>query len=192
MNKPKVFEVTLDDAGELGVYAISLVDNPVIEKNFMHFNQMQEFKKFNDEKRMVYGPAMIPNKNILRVDDAGNEFYVRFPEKVVEQMAHRFMMQNHQHDATVQHEYSVEGVTVVESWLKAGAHDKSIELGFEDMPNNTWFIGQHVADDATWQKVKTGELRGFSIETTMKLVETKMQSVIDAALHELEEILKSK
>jgi hypothetical protein len=168
------------------------VDNPAIEKNFMHFNQMQEFKKFNDEKRMVYGPAMIPNKNILRVDDSGNEFYVRFPEKVVEQMAHRFMMQNHQHDATVQHEYSVEGVTVVESWLKAGTHDKSIELGFEDMPNNTWFIGQHVADDATWQKVKTGELRGFSIETTMKLVETKMQSVIDAALHELEEILKSK
>jgi hypothetical protein len=172
------------------VYAISFVDFPAIEENFMHFNKM-ELQKINEEQRMVYGPALIPDKLILRIDPETNEeFYVRFSRDVIREIAFRYIKQNHQSDMTVQHEMNVPGCTVVETWLKDSSQDKSVSLGFADMPDGTWFIGSHVEDDATWTKVKEGEVKGFSVESLGKIIRAKMSADIEATvLAEIEQIL---
>jgi phage head maturation protease len=41
--------------------------------------------------------------------------------------------------------------------------DKSKEYGFS-LPKGTWMISMKVNNDDIWQKVKAGEIKGFSIE----------------------------
>jgi hypothetical protein len=82
-------------------------------------------------------------------------------------------------------------VTIVESWLKEGDSDKSLALGLSDLPNGTWFIGAKVDDDNVWNEVKSGNIRGFSIEGMFveEAVEMKVQSVESSLLKEIERVL---
>ena len=55
-------------------------------------------------------------------------------------------------------------MTVVESWIIEDEQmDKSKKYGFS-LPVGTWMISMKVENDAIWQKVKDGEVKGFSIE----------------------------
>jgi hypothetical protein len=188
--KKKVFDVSIDGSLDQGVYAISFVDFPAIQEDFMFFNKMQ-FQKIDEEQRMVYGPALIPNKLILRVHpETQEEFYVRFTREVIRDIAHRYLKQGHQSDMTIMHESAVDGCTVVEAWLKESSMDKSVALGFSDMPDGTWFIGTHVEDDATWERIKAGEVRGFSVESFFGLDPVKLSlSIEEQILKELEQLL---
>lgn len=156
----------------------------------MHFDSVK-MRAINEERRMVYGPAMIPDKHILRLNDqTGEEFYVTFPRQVVEKMSHRYFEQNHHQDVTIDHEYKDEDVKVVESWIKEGSSDKSIAIGMDEMPDGTWFIGSKVKSDDTWEKVKDGSLNGYSIEAEFKMIEMHLQSAMNTPLAELEQLLK--
>ena len=188
MEKIKVFTAQLDEEGELGVYAISFVDAPAIKKNFMHFKEQMQLRKIDEEKRMVYGPAMIANLPILRVTEEGEPFYIKFPPEVVVKMAHRFFEQNMHHNMTEDHERPVKDSVVVESWVKTGKSDKSIELGFEDMENPTWFVGSKVMNDELWNRVKAGEVLGFSMEIDAD-VKLEGEEPEDDIIEEMEKIL---
>jgi hypothetical protein len=67
MEKKKIVKCVIDETGKLGVGAISLVEFPAIEENFIALNEVK-LASVNKERRMVYGPALIPNKYILRID----------------------------------------------------------------------------------------------------------------------------
>jgi hypothetical protein len=54
MNKLPVIYLTIDEDHETGLDAISLVDHPAIERNWMAFNKKQKFA-MNEEKRIVSG-----------------------------------------------------------------------------------------------------------------------------------------
>jgi len=82
-----------------------------------------------------------------------------------------------QHTTNLQHEIPVTGVTVVESWLKEGKQDKSIQLGLPELPDGTWFIGTHVDEDAVWEDVKLGKVKGYSIEGFFNEVGVAMSGV---------------
>lgn len=157
----------LDEEGFAGVYAMSVVDMPAIEVDFVALKKQTDRVKMaevNEERRMLYGPALIPDQLIYRIDpNTKEEYYAQYDRKVVEQTAHLFFEKNQHHNHTVMHEIPVTGLTVVESWLKEGQSDKSVELGF-DLPDGTWFIGVKVKNDAVWEDVKNGTLKGFSIE----------------------------
>ncbi len=187
--KRKVYTASIDEDGELGVYAISYVDKPAIMKDFVHFKEQMHLQKIDEEKRMVYGPAMIPDLPIFRVDKSGEEFYVVFPADVIEKMAHKFLATNSHQNMTADHDKVVEGSRVVESWVKAGDKDKSIELGFDELPNGSWFVGSKVDDEELWARIKTGEVRGFSIEIDMAMIEQDAQPE-DEIIAEIEKIIK--
>jgi len=170
----KLVECTIDETGRLGIVAMGLVDVPAIEENWIALQHIK-LSAVNDERRMIYGPAMIPDKEILRVD-AGTleEYYVVFRKATIESVAHQFFQKNLHHNANIDHKYPVNGVTVVESWIKEGDADKSIALGMNELPDGTWFIGAKVEDDSVWNDIKAGKVRGFSIEGYFSEVNVSM------------------
>jgi hypothetical protein len=191
MEKRKVVKCVIDEEGRLGITAMGLVDMPAIEENWIALSKIQ-FAKVDDERRMLYGPALIPDKEILRYDEKGEPYYVYFEKSTVQAIAHQFFKKNLQHTTNLQHEIPVTGVTVVESWLKEGKNDKSIQLGLPELPDGTWFIGTKVDEDHVWNDVKEGKVKGYSIEGFFNEVGVAMSGVknYEAELVlELEQIL---
>jgi hypothetical protein len=176
MEKRKIVKCVIDEEGRLGITAMGLVDSPAIEENWIALSKMQ-LAKVDEERRMLYGPALIPDKEILRYDDKGEPYYVFFEKATVSAIAHQFFKKNLQHTTNLQHEIPVTGVTVVESWIKEGKMDKSMQLGLPELPDGTWFIGTKVDEDHVWNDVKEGKVRGYSIEGFFNEVGVAMSGV---------------
>lgn len=148
-----------------GIDAISLVEHPAIEEDFIALNnQRVEFATQNEEKRILMGAALVPNKPIYRVD-GDNEFYVYFSEGTIRKASELFFQKAKQNNATLEHEVGINGLTVVESWIiEDEIQDKSKKYGF-DLPVGTWMVSMKVNNPEIWDGwVKTGKVKGFSIE----------------------------
>jgi len=193
-DKLKLIEYGLgEEEDNMGVYAVSLVSEPAIMVDFVALSKAHLLlaQVEDGEKRMLYGPALIPNQPIVRYDGNGEKYYITYSTQTIEQTAQEFLKRNMHHNHTIQHEMPVNNLTVVESWVTMGAHDKSMNLGFE-LPEGTWMIGVKVDDEATWQAVKNGEVKGFSIEGWFApMSETQVQEKdLEKLLAELAEQLE--
>ena len=160
-------------------YAISLVEFPAIESDFVALSKQDEDKKQvfleSNEKHMVYGAALIPEKDIYR-NDGENEYYISFTPESIEKMSQDFMKEYRQHQVTTDHEEVANEVCVVESWLVSDAYkDKSNALGIS-VPEGTWMVGMKVNNIETWERIKAGELNGFSVESLISLEEFSKQN----------------
>ena len=164
----KIVELIIEDTSkELAIDAISLVSAPAIEQDFVFFGKEKHnltFAKVDDDKRMLVSPALIPNKQIFRYDpNTDTEYYVYFSPETVKQASELYLKHNNHHKATYEHQDRVAGVLTVESWVKEGDMDKSKLYGY-DLPNGTWFVKMKIENDELWNKIKSGELKGLSIE----------------------------
>ena len=163
MEKKKILKCVIDAEGKLGVFAIGLVESPAIQENWIALSE-HKFSEAVDERRMLYGAAMVPNKYIYRIDEKTmEEFYVVFDEETIMQCAQMFLKQDMQHNHTFEHQFEIEGCTVVESWIVESDQDKSRHFGM-NVPKGTWMLGVKVEDDKVWSEVKQGNIKGFSIE----------------------------
>lgn len=171
-----IYEVTFDSE----VTAISLVEYPAIEKDFVYLSKEEDKKKIvlsSDEKMMVYGPALIANFPIYRIDQTTNEeYYIVFSAETIEQLAHNFISEGRIQSFTTQHESKTRDVSVYESWIKTSENDKSNDLGF-DCPLGTWFIGCKIHSMELWKQIKEGDLRGFSVEAYIGLNEIEFNKI---------------
>ncbi len=164
----KIVELLVsEDNKDLTIDAISLVNSPAIEQDFVYFGKEKNnltFAKIDEEKRMIVSPALIPNKQIFRYDpNTDSEYYVYFSPDTVRKASELYLKHNNHHKATYEHRDRVSGVLTVESWIKEGDQDKSKLYGF-DLPNGTWFVKMKIENNELWEKVKAGELKGLSIE----------------------------
>jgi len=158
-------ELVIDEEAELyGIDAISLVEQPAIESDFIAMNaQLLQFKTQDEEKRIVMGAALIPDKPIYR-KSGDEEYYVYFSKKTVRRAMELYLKNGNQANATLEHEHKINGLHVVESWIVEGEQDKSRMYGLE-VPVGTWMVSMKVENDAIWEKfVKEGSVKGFSIE----------------------------
>ena len=118
----------------------------------------------DDEKRMVVGPAMIPDLKIFRKDSKGNPYYVYFSSETIKMIAEKYMRNKYIDNNDENHNgKAVSDVYVVESWIKEDKEDKSNKYGYSELPIGTWFVSMKVKNDEIWNKVKRGELNGFSV-----------------------------
>lgn len=159
--KIKVYEVTEDD-----VYKISLVDEPAIESGFVYFGKEKPvyIALETSDKHLIYSPVLRPDFPIYRNYD-GDEFYLKFTREAVEKSAHDFLKNGFQHQWSIDHQTDVEGLSVVESWIKTDENDKSISLGLDpNLEIGTWFVGLSVENEPIWKAVKNGTFKGLSIE----------------------------
>ena len=174
MKKLKKYSVVGDSSD---VYAISLVEEPAIEIDYVAFDKDKETKpnlKFiedkQNEKYMILGPALIPDKNIYRNYD-GDEFYVSFSAECIEKLSHNFVKNCYGDGCfTKDHESFAQGCSLAESWIKTSENDKSVDYGF-DCPIGTWFVAAKIDSIELWDSIKKGERKGFSIESWVDLEE---------------------
>ena len=165
----KIIELIIDEQSEIsGIQAISIVENPAIEEDFIALKEHNEVRlaEVDAEKRILMGPALIPNKKIFRkgADDDENNYYIYFSEDTVRKASELFFIKNKHQNSTFEHSIDLKDMSVVESWLiEAPKKDKAAAYGF-DLPKGTWMVSMKVLNDKVWKAVKDGEVKGFSIE----------------------------
>jgi len=162
----QILELILDEQQMAsGIDAISIVKNPAIESNFIALNEHKvKFATVDAEKRILLGPALIPNKPIYRKQD-GMEFYCYFSRGTVKKASELYLQRGNQNQATLEHAIKLQGMCLIESWVKEDMEkDKSAYYGMNDALG-TWYVAMKVEDDKVWNDyVKTGLVTGFSIE----------------------------
>lgn len=166
----KKFKVGTDSE----TYAISMVEQPAIESDFVALSEQKEEKiqafLESNERHMVYGAALIPDKDIYR-NNGEQEFYISFTKESIEKMSQDFMKEYRQNEVTLDHQEMANDITITESWLVEDPYkDKANALGI-NVPQGTWMIGMKVNQIDVWDRVKAGELKGFSVESMISLEE---------------------
>ena len=159
-----IVELFIDETDEVsGIEAISVVENPAIEENFIALKN-QEFKlaEVDKEKRILMGAALIPNKPIYR-QNGEQEYYIYFSQATVRKASELFFINGNQSNSTLEHQLELKGLTAVESWIVESEQDKSRMYDL-NVPMGTWMVSMKVNNDDVWKKVKAGEIKGFSIE----------------------------
>jgi hypothetical protein len=185
-----VFELNVPEE-DMGVFAISLVDKPATEQQWLAFHRdekVNEEIKFslNSDKQILTAPLMLANTPIYRNDKITGEHYIVFSEATLERMAINFFKNNvrsfnEMHNSS----FGVDNATVIESWIKTSDNDKSVALGF-DAPVGSWFISVFIDDKKFWDdNIKTGKFTGFSLEGFFEKVQL---SVEESPVDEVKEV----
>lgn len=182
-----IFEVVFDE--EQSVFNnVAFVTEPAIEENFIQLSKQDETVKLSidEEKRIVSGPALIPDMPIYR-DQGGRKFYITWTADVIKQMAINFFRNSRQNSGNVEHQVPVNGITYFESYIIDKERGIS-PVEFKDLPDGTWMLSAKVLNDEVWALVKEGALNGFSIDASN--VQFKEDKVIDT-LEEFMEYLNN-
>lgn len=180
MDNLELYKVVYNPAESEGVYAISLVEDPAMEKFFIALSKEQEEVKLavEGEKRLITGPVLIPNKKILRFDKGSNtEYNLVFGENEIRMFSQDFMKNDYQHNSTIGHDENaaIQKLTFVESWIVEDSNnDKANALGFKDLPVGTWMASAYVEDNDTWDLIKSKKVRGFSIDSILNMKKVEM------------------
>lgn len=159
-----LYKVHIDDFDDVtGVDAVAIVDHPAIERSFMAFTEQKPMQLYFSEtadRRIVTGALMIADMPIYR-NVAGKEFYVQFDAQTIEAIAQRFFEKGYQRNVNLQHNGEiVDGVVMYESMIV----DKERGMQFQDLPEGSWVGSFKVNNDEVWERIKSGEMKGFSVE----------------------------
>lgn len=160
-----IVELFIDEEDEVsGIEAVSIVESPAIESDFIALkNQEFKFAEVNKEKRILMGAALIPNKPIYRKNE-DNEYYIYFSKDTVRKASELFFIRGNQNNSTLEHQMPLTGLTAVESWIVEDEKDKTRFYDL-DVPIGTWMLSMKVHNDEVWNDyVKSGKVKGFSIE----------------------------
>ena len=162
----KIVELILDeDQEQMGIEAISIVESPAIEEDFIALKSDElKLAEVSKEKKILIGALLVPNKPIYRFSEDG-EYYIYFSKETVEKASQMYLRNGNQNNSTLEHQHQLSGLTLVESWLvEDEVHDKSRKYGM-NVPIGTWMGTMKVNNDEVWDEyVKKGKVKGFSIE----------------------------
>lgn len=174
----KTYQVVFDEEKQKGLYALSVVENPAMEDYYITLSvqeQELQFSVMDEEKRLLLGAALIPDKKILRTDpESGEQFYIVFNRETIEKAAHAFIRNGFQGNSTREHQVKLDGVSVVEAWtVEDSEKDKSAAHG-KNYPPGTFVTMMKVYNDKVWEDSKNGTLNGFSIDGLFGLKEINL------------------
>lgn len=195
----KIIELILDEEqDEIGVDAISIVESPAIESDFVALkNEEIKLAEVDSEKRILMGALLIPNKPIYRNGEEG-EYYIYFSKETIVKASQMFLQNGNQSNSTLEHNKPLDGLTLVESWIVESEKDKSRHYGL-NVPVGTWMGSVKVNNSKIWKDyVKTKKVKGFSIEgyfadkmeQTKKLAKEDMEeNISNEIINEIRNIL---
>lgn len=173
INNLPLYELMFDDNDDntLGCSKISLVESPAVEEFFLKFSkdvEEKEHKSFyfkDDSKHIVTGIAMRADYPIYRNQD-GQEFYVQFSKDTIEKMMQKFMKEQRLFDISLDHNQDVRDCYLVESFI-INKERGLCPNEFSDVEDGSWIISVKIENQDVWNKICSGEVKGFSIETEM-------------------------
>ena len=165
--KLKCYDVAFDS----DVYCISLVQDPAIEVNYVALSKEKPLQILleKEDKHIIVGCALVPDKPIYR-RDGDEEFYIQFSAETIEKLAHSYLANDRIYSFSTDHKDVADDVYIIETWLKTSENDKSKDYDL-DVPIGSWMVMAKVENDAIWNRIKEGELQGFSIEAIVDLKE---------------------
>lgn len=187
----KKFELIINK--DQPITAISIVDEPALEENFICLNKQDRKVKLSiDDQRIITGPALIPDKLIYRNYEFGlGECEIFFSAETIKEASKLFLSGKNVHNTTIQHEIPTEKLDLAESWVILDKdNDKAKALGF-DLPVGTWMVSYYVPDVDLWDSIKAGNFNGFSIESSfasIEVVQSKQQQELLSQQEKLEAI----
>ena len=198
----KIVELILDEEQEeSGIEAISIVESPAIESDFVALkNEEIKLAEISKEKRILLGALLIPNKPIYRNGSEG-DYYIFFSKDTISKASQLYLRNGYQNNSTLEHSKDLKGLTLVESWIvEDEVQDKSRKYGL-NVPVGTWMGAVKVNNEEVWNEyVRTNKVKGFSIEgyfadkmeAPKEAVKEDMSSEIDKqTLLKIKEILTS-
>lgn len=196
----KLIELIIDETMELsGIDAISIVENPAIEENWIALNKQEvkeyKFAEVDKEKKIIMGALLVPDKPIYRRDEQLGEYNIFFSKDTIRKCMELFFQNGNQSNATFEHIETISGLTLVESWIVEDANMDKTKLYELNVPLGSWVGTMKVNNDVIWNDfIKTGKVKGFSIEgyfadkATLSLskVNNEIEEEIEAGLDLLE------
>lgn len=170
-----VLEIT-SDTFEDEVYLVSFVTKPAIEEDYIALSEESEQQKIivlSEEKRIVTGAVLVPDKRIYR-NDANGEYYIWFSKETISNLRDKFHLRKKTDQTNIQHKGStINANYVIESYITS----ETLSDSRFNYPIGTWVMTYKVEDDNTWNLIKEGSLKGFSIEAVCKSKPTKMNKI---------------
>lgn len=172
----KVFYIKIDDNDELtGIDAISLVDVPAVQKNFLCFNEEKPIKMefLNESKHIISGVLCLADTPIYRNDDRYGEYYVVFTKDTIQKMVERFAKSDLFKSVNLQHmdDKFVDGIYMYESYI-VNKERGICPVEFADVPDGSWIGSYKVENEELWNDIVNGkELNGFSLQGFFRLDE---------------------
>ena len=163
----RIVELIIDENDEAsGIEAISLVETPAIESNFIALNKQEVLlKEIDSEKKILMGAALIPDKSIYRRNEkTDDEYYIYFSKETVRKASELFFKRSNHKNATYEHQKPIDNMTIVESWIVEDSKKDKTSLYGMNVPVGTWMVSMKVDDKEIYEKAKAGEIKGFSIE----------------------------
>lgn len=161
-----------DELFETGVYAVSMVSDPAVEKNFVALSKekgltfLTNETAMNVDKQIVTGALLVPNQLIYRNNESRGEHYITFSADDIESIHQKMMRNLNIQSTTHEHVEELKGNYLVESWIIENPElDKSKALGFESLEKGTLMLSYKIPDSNYWENyVKNGKVKGFSLE----------------------------
>ena len=188
MDKLPVYDLVFDSQAMEGVYAISLVSDPAtsyIAVQLSEEDKVVNWKLSSEAKRILVSPVLVPEQLIYRKNINGSPAYVKVTTDVIEQLQQNFSRQGYQNNATFEHDKKLtEGISFVESWIVYNSEVyKAKALGF-DVPAGTWMMSCQLSQEMWDDYVKSGEVKGFSMEAYLmpQLTNNKFNNEMDKDL----------
>lgn len=187
----KTFYIDVDETNETGLNFVSFVDDPAIEINWLKFSEDDKEKmsfKLDEEQHIVFGPAIVADKEIYR-NKNGFEFFVVFTKNAIKKMVEKYSADGKLNSVDVNHnEQPIDDVIMIESFIKDTENGISPKE-FEDVTDGSWFTKFKVNNESLWEKVKSGEVKGFSVAGMFDLkdqeFEAEHEQTIDELINEL-------
>ena len=175
----KLYDISIDPTDfETGLNAISLVENPAVEVDFLAFAKDESaVLQFADEERhIITGIALLADTPIYRIAPDGTEYYVRFTKDCIRSLVEKYFKLGLTNSVNIEHKDNqfVDGVTMLESYII----DKERGIcpsEFASAPDGSWVVSYKVSNLDVWNKIKSGEVKGFSVQGLFRIIETKLE-----------------
>jgi len=182
-----------------GLAAVALVDDPAIQQHFLMFKNAvpMAFAVTDAEQRIITGPVMIPDMPLMRnqpLKEGGEpvKFMTFASKETVANTCKMFSRNGKLSSVNIMHESDLvpENVFLFESWISDSAKGKPNPIGFEHLPDGTWFMSFICDNDAVWTAAKDGKLNGFSLQAVWGLKAMQFRNDEDALIDELTEVFQ--
>jgi len=170
---------------------VALVDRPAIQRNWNAFKDKHVFEIVSEDQRIISGALMLADTPIFRSDNTHGDYYVTFSKDTILKIAQKFFKKGYQANVNLEHnpDFKVEDIVMFESFISDKERGIPPMKGFEDAPEGSWFGSFKVYNDEVWQKVKNGEVKGFSVEGIFEY--KKEQSKDQKIIEDIKRILSS-
>lgn len=192
--KLPLYNIVLGEAD--GIEIMSLVEHPAVERDFLAFEKQKHPVKnaeayraeaqfsLNEEQHIVFGVAIRADFPIYRIDNSGYEYYVIFSKETIKQLRDKFMYDKRTDLVNLEHSKDANSIYLIDSFIKDTSKGIS-PAGFEDIEDGSWFVSYKVDNEQVWNKIKSGEFRGFSIEGVFEFAPVEHKDDLEDLIDEI-------